>query len=115
MWTIEKEFTFEAAHYLRDYDGDCGRVHGHSYRVVLVLQSDELVEPGFVRPFRDLDAFKRFVDETLDHQLLNDKLPFTPTTEYLAKHLFGVAKAMFPELVKVRVSETAKTWVTYSK
>ncbi|WP_331281869.1 6-pyruvoyl trahydropterin synthase family protein, partial [Planktothrix serta] len=25
-------FTFDSAHYIKDYDGPCGRMHGHSYR-----------------------------------------------------------------------------------
>ncbi len=120
MYSIEKIFTFQAAHFLRDYEGDCARLHGHSYSVVLVLScaDDELTEPGFVRPFRDLDLFKKFLDETYDHQLLNDIAPFdriNPTTEHLARHLYLVARTMFPEVAKVRVQETAKTWVEYSE
>ena len=118
MWTIEKEFTFCAAHYLRDFSGPCSQVHGHNYIVVLTLEGDHLVEPGFVREFRDLDRFKRFVDENIDHRTLNDVSPFdvvNPTTENLAQWLFFVAKEMFPELVRVRVSETPKTWVEYNE
>lgn len=116
MFTIEKTFTFEAAHFLRDFDGDCGRIHGHSYRVVLVLQSATLDATGFVREFRDLDQFKHHLDQNFDHQLLNDIAPFNvinPTTELLACELFGIAKGMFPETACVRVSETAKTSVEY--
>jgi 6-pyruvoyl-tetrahydropterin synthase len=32
-WKLTTEFTFDAAHYIRDYDGPCGRMHGHTYRV----------------------------------------------------------------------------------
>jgi len=27
------EFTFDSAHYIKDYEGPCGRMHGHSYKV----------------------------------------------------------------------------------
>ena len=32
-WTLKTEFTFDAAHFIKDYAGPCGRVHGHTYRV----------------------------------------------------------------------------------
>ena len=28
-----KEIQFEAAHHLVNYDGDCSKVHGHSYKL----------------------------------------------------------------------------------
>ncbi|MEO0541874.1 MAG: 6-carboxytetrahydropterin synthase [Cyanobacteria bacterium P01_A01_bin.105] len=30
-WKLTTEFTFDAAHYIRDYDGPCGRMHDHTY------------------------------------------------------------------------------------
>lgn len=36
---ITKRFTFEAAHYLEGYDGLCGHVHGHSYKVEITVAS----------------------------------------------------------------------------
>ncbi len=118
MFTIEKEFHFCASHYLRDDDSACSRMHGHNYIVVLVLRSEYLDDIGFVRPFRDLDRFKQILDEKFDHRTLNDIPPFdetNPTTEMLACVLFHVARKMFPELVKLRVSETPKTWVEYEE
>lgn len=116
MFTIEKEFHFCASHYLRDHESPCKNMHGHNFVVVLILQSHELDETGFVREFRELDEFKRFLDETLDHKTLNDVAPFdaiNPTTEHMAYFLFCIARKMFPELAAVRVSETPKTWVCY--
>jgi 6-pyruvoyltetrahydropterin/6-carboxytetrahydropterin synthase len=84
--------------------------------VVLVVGSTELQGPGFVREFAELEEFERQVKATFDHQTLNNVAPFDvlePTTEHLARHLFQVAKALFPETVEVRVSETESTWVTY--
>ena len=117
MFQIEKEFHFCAGHFLRDFDGPCSRQHGHNYIVVVALAGGELVGPGFVREFGELEPFKRFLDEHFDHRNLNDVRPFdviNPTTENLAKHLYHVAKVMFPEVVEVRVSETPKTWVSYA-
>ena len=33
MYEIAIEDTFDAAHCLRDYDGACSRLHGHTYHV----------------------------------------------------------------------------------
>lgn len=47
---IGKRFTFEAAHQLANLpEGHkCGRLHGHSYNVEVVLTATELTGPGFV-------------------------------------------------------------------
>lgn len=33
QWKLTTEFTFDSAHYIRDYEGPCGRMHGHTYKV----------------------------------------------------------------------------------
>ncbi len=115
MFKITKEFSFEASHQLHGLPPDhpCTRLHGHSYRVVMVLEGESLSEVGFVRDYRDLDAVKRFIDERLDHRHLNDVLPCNPTAENLARFLFEKFRPAFCELAAVRVSETAKTWAEY--
>jgi 6-pyruvoyltetrahydropterin/6-carboxytetrahydropterin synthase len=30
---IAKEFTFDSAHFLKDYHGKCERMHGHTYKI----------------------------------------------------------------------------------
>lgn len=41
-WKLTTEFTFDSAHYIKDYDGPCGRMHGHTYRVQVEATSDQL-------------------------------------------------------------------------
>jgi 6-pyruvoyltetrahydropterin/6-carboxytetrahydropterin synthase len=73
MHTITKRFTFDAAHSLPQLpDGHkCKRVHGHTYTVVVTLQSANLNRYGFVEDYGDLDDIKRWIDGTLDHRDLN--------------------------------------------
>jgi 6-pyruvoyltetrahydropterin/6-carboxytetrahydropterin synthase len=35
---VTKEFRFEGAHALADYDGKCRFIHGHSYRLFVTLK-----------------------------------------------------------------------------
>ena len=58
-YTIWKSYRFEAAHHLGGLppEHQCGRVHGHSYRVTLEIRSEGLTDPGFVTDFGDLKPF----------------------------------------------------------
>jgi 6-pyruvoyltetrahydropterin/6-carboxytetrahydropterin synthase len=135
MYTISKTFSACCSHVLTKVPPGhpCGRLHGHNYEFELVLQAPSLDERGFVTDYRDLDLFKRWIDEKLDHRHLNDALPkaigaavyaeppydFEPTAENLAKALFdhvadpeqGFAGGQY--LVAVRVRETPKTCAEY--
>lgn len=118
--TISKEFHFSASHVLDRLPSwhPCSRIHGHNYIVVLELslRAEELGEDGFVRDYRDLDDFKRWVDDTLDHRHLNDVErddDWPPSAENLALWIFQTWFERYPELSGVAISETPKTWATY--
>ncbi len=118
MLTISKEFPFSASHVLDRLPSShsCARMHGHNYIVVLELSArrEELTEVGFIRDYGDLDAFKKWVDETLDHRHLNEAMGgISPSAENLAAWIFDVWIERLPELTAVRVSETPKTWAAY--
>lgn len=116
MYRIKKRFSFSASHIIEGLpEGHkCSRLHGHNYEVELVLQSEELDEVGFVVDYGDLNPFKRFIDETLDHRHLNDIL--SPTSaEAIAAFLYKKAKEMWPQTCLVRVSETPRTWAEYGE
>jgi 6-pyruvoyltetrahydropterin/6-carboxytetrahydropterin synthase len=92
-------------------------LHGHNYRVEIVLDADELDERGFVTDYGDLSPIRKWIDDHLDHRHLNDVLgsPEATTAERLALGLFQRFDGMFPTLVEVRVSETPKTWASYRR
>lgn len=125
MYTISKQFTFEASHQLTGLrEGhQCMRPHGHSYRVEVELSAN-LNSVGFVYDYNDLAPFKEFLDHELDHRHLNDlpikfKLaPHQPTAELLAQWLYQMAEDVLklPSAVRlraVRVYETTKTCAEY--
>ncbi|MCX5234985.1 6-carboxytetrahydropterin synthase [Streptomyces prunicolor] len=119
MLTITKEFHFSASHVLDRLPSwhPCARMHGHNYIVVLELSAplEDLTEAGFVRDYRELDAFKKWMDETLDHRHLNEAMGggISPSAENLAVWIFDLWTDRFPELTAVKVSETLKTWAEY--
>lgn len=116
MFTITKEFNFEASHQLTGLpEGHkCMNVHGHSYIVIVELQSVLLNEVGFVRDYRELDEIKRFLDENFDHRHLNDIFHCNPTAENIAFYLYTKFHRIFPEISAVSVKETAKTCARFA-
>jgi len=70
---ITKEFSFEMAHVLWNYDGPCRNVHGHSYRLFVTLSGkplDSKGDPrdGMVIDFTDLKQIvKREIIAIFDH------------------------------------------------
>lgn len=116
MFTISKQFSFSASHQLLGLaeDHPCTRLHGHNYVVEVELQAAELNRFGFVRDYRDLDALKKWLDDTFDHRHLNDYFGETPSTaESLAATIYRWSAEHWPETTAVRVSETPKTWAEY--
>ena len=115
MYTIAKEFSFEAAHLLRDLpEGHpCTRLHGHSYKVIVELTSDSVDKTGFVKDYRLLARIKEYIDSKFDHQYLNAIVDFNPTAENLAKYFYKRFKPLFPKLNAVTVKETEKTMARY--
>ncbi|RKT53828.1 6-pyruvoyl trahydropterin synthase family protein [Saccharothrix australiensis] len=118
MLSIRKEFSFSASHILEHLpEGHpCGRMHGHNYVVVVELRAPEsdLDKAGFVRDYRELDGFKRWLDDTVDHRHLNDVMAgLNPSAEHLALWIFRRWRDEFPELSAVSISETPKTWAEY--
>lgn len=115
MYTISKQFSFSASHQLAHLPPHhpCARLHGHNYVVEVVLAARELDTRGFVVDYRDLAPLKELIDHRFDHQHRNDVLPCPTTAENLARWLFEWCYNQWPEVVAVRVSETAKTWAEY--
>ncbi len=79
---LTKEFRFEMAHALWNYDGLCKNVHGHSYILFVTVKGEPIADVtnpklGMVMDFGDL---KRIVNseivDKLDHALvLNKEVP----------------------------------------
>jgi 6-pyruvoyltetrahydropterin/6-carboxytetrahydropterin synthase len=119
-YQLGKRFSFDAAHRLSGLPAGhkCGRVHGHTYTVEVVVGAEELSGPGFVTDFGELGALGAYIEEQFDHRDLVEVLDVEPTSERIAAHLAdwftrNVEPGIPGRLVAVRVSETPSTWAEY--
>jgi 6-pyruvoyltetrahydropterin/6-carboxytetrahydropterin synthase len=68
---ITKIFSFEAAHALKDYNGACRNIHGHSYKLHVTIKGEVTSEDGILIDFSEL---KKLVNNNIiskyDHSLL---------------------------------------------
>ena len=105
MFEISIGARFSAAHRLREYQGDCEKLHGHNWRVRLTVRAGRLNDLGMVMDFRDLKtALGRILDE-FDHVYLNELERFAesnPTTENIARAICEDIIPQLPEGVRVK-------------
>ena len=119
MFTITKEFKFEASHQLPHHDGKCKRLHGHSWRGRVVLKGKSLQssgpKQGMLQDFGEVSKMLTpFVDAVLDHHHLNDTLGLTnPTSEEVARYVFAQLKPHLPLLAAVEIDETCTSSCRY--
>ena len=114
-WVIRVKKKFNAAHYLTDYPerGKNEPLHGHTWTVECFFKVDKLDSAGVGIDFLDIE---RYLQEILpDYKLLNEVYNFSPSAENVAKHLYGLIKRKFPQLVKVVVWETENCGAEYTE
>ena len=111
IWVF-KRCTFDAAHSLPDYPGDCARVHGHTYIVKLGLLTTIEPKKGYGVDMKEISNFlKENVKGRFDHHFLNDKMNVPTTAENIAVEIAEKATEHFKTQVKVSVYETPDSWV----
>lgn len=71
---IRTQVSFEAAHrlYAKTYSEDCtSNIHGHSYKVTVVLGSEELNDAGMVADFKQIKEILRdSIEVKYDHSCI---------------------------------------------
>ncbi len=113
---LAKTFTFEAAHHLPHVPPQhkCRRLHGHSYRVEIVVRGEVDPELGWLM---DFDAIRQAFEPIrlqLDHYYLND-IPGleNPTSEILARWIWERLAPALPCLYRVSIAETCTSACHY--
>lgn len=121
-WTLNTEFTFDAAHSIRGYDGKCARMHGHTYRVRITAKSHKLnpsrylKTPDMVCDFGELKwAAKDSTKGGFDHGILDELIPKVTTAERIAEYIHNETQKRIPDGIElvVTVWETPNSWVEY--
>ena len=111
------EDSFSSAHALRHYHGVTEALHGHNFRVQVVVEGKKLKNKvKYVTDFVALQNALRAVVKPLDHINLNETPPFTkenPSAENLARfigqELTGRWRDAGVRLASVTVWETSET------
>ena len=118
MYSVRVEGNFSSAHNLRGYKGKCEELHGHNWRIEVVAQNDELDKAGMLLDFTYLKMQLGKITEKLDHKYLNN-IPYfkkaNPTSENIAKYIYGRLKSNMPALKSVTVWENTTSSATYEE
>ncbi|WTM88525.1 6-carboxytetrahydropterin synthase QueD [Halothiobacillus sp. DCM-1] len=111
---------FAAAHRLFGYEGNCARLHGHNWKVIVEVSGQRLDSVGMVLDFKAIKAAARAAAKTLDHYYLNEIPPFdtlNPTAEHIAVWFFlELSQALNTEQARVSaitIWENEVSAVTY--
>jgi len=139
---ITKEFGFECSHALKNYDGLCRNIHGHSYKLFVtvaghVLNQENHPKDGMVMDFGDLKniVFNEVIDK-YDHTLvINNNIsdeekehykksteriiftPYQPTCENMVIDFAGKIRERLPkhiELLSLTLYETPSSSAEWS-
>lgn len=121
VYTLTVRTSFAAAHRLREYDGNCERLHGHNWQVEVSVASETLDDRGIALDFRAIKAALNDLLSGLDHRYLNEVPPFdrlNPSSENLARHLFEEMERKVPapaRIARVTVWESEDARAEYSR
>jgi 6-pyruvoyltetrahydropterin/6-carboxytetrahydropterin synthase len=116
MIELKKTFQFEAAHLLPHLPKThkCSRLHGHSFKVEIVVAGEVDPKLGWVMDYADIgEAFKPALQK-LDHFYLNE-IPGleNPTSENIAIWIWKHLKPRLPQLTEIVVAETCTAKCVY--
>lgn len=141
MLKVAKEFSFDMAHLLDGHDGKCQNLHGHTYKLQVIVSGETEnngAKKGMVIDFADLKrAVNELIISPIDHafiydqsseretkiaqllQQLNSKtfaLPVRSTAENLAQFIFQrLQENVGFHLHSVRLWETPTSFAEYGE
>lgn len=112
---------FSSAHYLRNYQGKCEHIHGHNWKVEVVLEGGQLDKSGMLLDFGILKKHLKDIMAILDHKCLNEDVEFfkeiSPSSENIARFIFQeLSKRLENKDVKVfevRVFESENSYAIF--
>lgn len=141
MFKIKNKIEFDTAHYLSGYVGKCANIHGHRYKLIVSICSEELQSEGhsrgMVEDFSKIKEVLKEVETFFDHKLLIEDnadgrqaaealkslpngfdivmTPFRPTCEEMSRYIFNMLKSKGLNVSEVELFETPNNSCVYSE
>ena len=141
MFTLKNEVEFDMAHYLSGYNGKCSNIHGHRYRLIVKVSSEELHQEGQLRgmvdDFSNIKKVLKKIHDQYDHKLVledNEEgrlvakklqevvptfdiffVPYRPTAEEMSRDIFRQIRGLGINVTEVELFETPTNSCIYSE
>ncbi|MCR5007177.1 MAG: 6-carboxytetrahydropterin synthase QueD [Oribacterium sp.] len=137
MFFLKSESSFDAAHFLKGYEGKCSNIHGHRWRVVVEIEGEKLSEEaqtrGMLVDFSDLKKAIKELCDKFDHTFIYEEgslkdatvkalmeedfkmnvVAFRPTAENFAKFFYESLATSGFVVHRVEVYETPNNCACY--
>ena len=129
MYILSCESSFDAAHFLSNYEGKCHNIHGHRWRVILSISGEP--KNGMVVDFNEIKKDLKELCDYFDHSFiveknsLNDELlkllqkdflirivDFRTTAENFSKYFYDELSKKY-EVDEVCIYETPNNCARY--
>jgi len=91
MYELRVITQFAAAHRLRNFKGKCEKLHGHNWRIEVIVEGEKLNDAGLLIDFKEVKDDTNRILEELDHSFLNELSQFkdqNPSSENIAAYIF---------------------------
>lgn len=141
MFTLKSEIQFDTAHYLSDYQGKCKNIHGHRYRLVVKVSSQNLHATGHLRgmveDFSSVKGALKKIHDQFDHKLVIEAgeegervekkleesgvlfeiafVPYRPTAEEMSRDIYHRLKLDGIAVTEVELFETPTNSCIYTE
>ena len=126
MYILKTEASFDSAHFLAGYEGKCSNIHGHRWKIILEVKTEELKDDvqhrGMYVDFGELKKDLRELADSMDHVLIIEKntlkettlealksenfhiiaLDFRPTAENMARYFHEKIKTLCYNIGRIR-------------
>ena len=137
MYALKTDASFDAAHFLSDYNGKCENLHGHRWKVVAHIQQQSLATSGeerdMVTDFARFKAALRAICAGFDHTFIVEEgslkdssiqalesetfkllmVPWRTTAENFARNIAEQLAEKGFDVARVEVYETPKNCAVY--
>ncbi len=112
-YTIGISDHFDSAHFLKNYPGACSNLHGHTWKVDILISCKELDKIGMSIDFKILKKILKNILSKYDHHLINDIEPFNninPTAENLSREIYIQLKSQIKKEYPNTKLESVTIW-----